>query len=236
MIPKLIHQIWIQGYDQLSPKLRENHQRIIYNNPDYKVRLWDQNSILNLLKKYPAIYNLFINLDTISGLPSINASKSDIGRLVILKEFGGFYLDIDFECILDFNNINNKEFVVADSKYKLLNGSKIMPAYCSCFMGSIANHPIWNIILDKIPRSKNRDEIGVLLDNELKNTKYPFYVINNKLVSTHTTCSQSKTCFTQRSSSWFPGRSWIIIMLCHKWIIVLMLLLLIFIYLVYKYE
>ncbi len=40
MIPKIIHQIWIQGYDQLPNKLKNNHQLIKKYNPDYQIIFW----------------------------------------------------------------------------------------------------------------------------------------------------------------------------------------------------
>ena len=62
MIPKIIHNIWIQGYEDLPEKNKLNHINIKKLNPDWDFIIWDNKMILQLLKKYPSLLNLYIKV------------------------------------------------------------------------------------------------------------------------------------------------------------------------------
>ena len=131
MIPKIIHNIWIQGYQQLPEKEKQNHLKLKKLNPDWEFIIWDNNMIIELLKKYPKIYNVYKNVNNLSGIINNNATRSDIARYIIMKVYGGLYYDFDFECISSFDNLfdedkkeelekknekNEKEVIVSNSK------------------------------------------------------------------------------------------------------------------------
>ena len=86
MIPKIIHNIWIQGYEHLPEKNKLNHIHIKKLNPDWDFIIWDNQMILNLLKKYPSLLNLYKKVNQLSGIIHSKATQSDIARYVILKE------------------------------------------------------------------------------------------------------------------------------------------------------
>ena len=82
MIPKIIHQIWIQGANSMPKEDRIAVESIKNLNPDWQHIIWDDTSIKNLLQEYPDILKVYKNVDT---LPSSNriskwASMSDIAR------------------------------------------------------------------------------------------------------------------------------------------------------------
>ena len=87
-IPKIIHQIWIGP--NTEPTIWTNTFKIDYlgAHPDYEYKLWDNESSYRLLDTYPNLQKIYELEETWNG-------KSDILRYVILKEFGGIYIDAD---------------------------------------------------------------------------------------------------------------------------------------------
>ena len=160
MIPKKVHNIWIQGYQNLPKDKKESLQNIKKLNPQYQFFFWDEPKILYLLNKYPDIKNIYLNLENISGYININASKSDIGRFIIMKEFGGIYFDLDFQCIKPFNQILNFNFNIniASSYLEIAEyiPNILKPKYCSCFMAFTPQHPIWNNVISIIIKAKSK--------------------------------------------------------------------------------
>ena len=93
MIPKIIHNIW---FDELPENIMNNHYNIKKQNPNWEFIIWDENMIIDLLKKYPKIYNVYNHLDKLPGIISKNDTKSHIARYIIMKEYGGIYHDINY--------------------------------------------------------------------------------------------------------------------------------------------
>ena len=162
-IPKIIHQIWLQGETHISNESRKYINKIknIHNitnitninnitnttnitnannttninnitntkletrkkleSDTWEYMLWDEIQILNLLKKldnkHIEKYYKFIYLH----------QKVDYAKFIILKEFGGIYIDIDCNIIkrLDelFEYVKNYDFIVSyiSQKNKLFN-------------------------------------------------------------------------------------------------------------------
>ena len=105
---------WLQASDydktkKLVPSgIKKNYNKIRKLNKNIKIKTWDNNDIINLIREdyeeYLNIYNRITDL----------RFKSDLGRLLILYKFGGIYIDIDQECLVDFNKfgINDKTKLV----------------------------------------------------------------------------------------------------------------------------
>ena len=115
MIPKIIHNIWIQGYDKLSEEIKKNHLLVKKSNHDWEFMIWDNVAILKLLKKYPVLLNIYKNTQKymdLSNQTTVSQMKKDkmnikanLAKYVILKEYGGVYYDIDIKCSFDFNQL-----------------------------------------------------------------------------------------------------------------------------------
>ena len=137
MTPKIIHQIWIQGCENLPEKyknysdkwkLQENYQYICWN--DKTIR-----DLINIFDKTLLdSYNYFDLLQ----------QKSDLARYIILYLFGGVYIDMDIEpgnISLD-NVLNlNKPLIMAKG------GSTIASQN---FMVSVKNHPLFKDLINHI--------------------------------------------------------------------------------------
>lgn len=217
-IPKIIHQIWIQGYHHLPDKFKIKHKILKNYNNDYIVILWDDKKIQQLLKKkYESIYNFYNNVQNLNGFVKIYQSKSDIARLIILKEYGGFYIDIDYYCPLHLDEIYNKndDLVVVASRYEILDTLPLnyYPMHGSSFIGIKKNHELFDILLKKLILQTNRDNIGTLFDKILQNNHFNLKNIDEKYVSPHT-CCKTGVCFSPSKSDWFIGRDLLIFLNC----------------------
>lgn len=93
-IPRILHFVWLQGEVHLREhacEYWENVQlakRLVGDSWD--VRLWDEKSLESHIQNIsPDVWRRFRMLDE-------PAMKADIARFVLLKEFGGVYVDVDF--------------------------------------------------------------------------------------------------------------------------------------------
>jgi len=110
MIPRTIHQIWMQGWGQLPDKYLDNVQSIADKNPDYKILKWDEKSIRDIVKylgeDYLRKYDSFTTLH----------QKIDFGRYSILYAMGGISVDTDVKAYKSFDetpHINDSNFIIS---------------------------------------------------------------------------------------------------------------------------
>ena len=239
MIPKIIHNIWIQGYDNLPNENKVTYATIKKINPEWEFMIWDDEMIKKMLKKYPSIYTMYIKTNNYTERDG-NTIKSDIARYIIMKEYGGLYFDIDFNCTSSFDelflnennhnnenneNTRNKEtqnpkkniIYIASSNtniWKYINPFQ-KTRFCSCFMAMDKNHPIWELVIQKLKYATNKFQIREALDislqeseneneNDNKTKRFPI-VLLNKVNGNYYQCLNNDTiCYTQSSSSsWY---------------------------------
>lgn len=96
--PKIIHQIWLQGKNNIPSKHEKNIQSIQTFNPDYEHIIWDEISILQI------IHTNEVWTKTYYGLKYLH-QKVDYARYVILWLMGGLYVDIDVKAIKSFDDL-----------------------------------------------------------------------------------------------------------------------------------
>lgn len=123
-IPKIIHQIWLQGFGQLPEKFKSNVQSVIDKNPDWEHIEWDDNSIRELVKSIGQQY-----LDKYDSFKLLH-QKVDFGRYAILYVKGGVSVDIDVVAIKGFDELPNLEtsnLIVSNlSNNRALNNATIL--------------------------------------------------------------------------------------------------------------
>ncbi|AZL89335.1 glycosyltransferase [Megavirus baoshan] len=140
MIPKIIHQIWIQGYDSIPDKLKSYHLGCKYINDNFEHVFWDEEKIKKIIldefgQKYLDLYNIY----------EIPAQKADFARYVILYTHGGIYLDMDMVCRKNLTPFLQYNFFVTTPMFyqyakSILNG----------IIGCIPKHPFFLIIFEKM--------------------------------------------------------------------------------------
>jgi hypothetical protein len=190
MVPKIIHNIWLQGYENLSTTIKIQHNDIKQKNPEWEFIVWDNNMIEKLLKKYPKVYKKYKNVSLYSS--NINTTKSYIGRYIIMKEYGGLYCDIEYNCNNSFNTLFNdykkdldkNTIYVTSGEIKILDYINLFQKnkYSSCFMAMNKEHPIWENIINKMLLSTTQQQIKMAFDVSLQETepsnKYPIVILN----------------------------------------------------------
>jgi hypothetical protein len=127
-IPKIIHQIWLGSklpdkYCIWAETWKDAH-------PDWEYRLWtdadtDKVEMTNRQRYY-----------TLSNY----GAKSDYLRYHILNQFGGLYIDTDFECIKPFDALLGYDFVTGI-------GYPIKPELYVGLIACVAHHPIMQRIV-----------------------------------------------------------------------------------------
>lgn len=141
-IPKIIHQIWYQGENNIPKDYPNYSQTWKKYNPEFEYILWDQEKIENLIKtNFPQF------LEKHNSFPQL-MQKIDSAKSMILYTHGGVYVDIDSECTKNISDLINKnEIVLAKCDinifirmfmYKTTN--EIIQAG---FMATVKNHPFW---------------------------------------------------------------------------------------------
>lgn len=134
MIPKKIYQTWYSKDIPYYAKKNINKMKKI--NPDYEFLLYDDNDILEFIKKEydNEILTAYEKL-------TVGASKADFFRYLILFKYGGIYLDLD--SMIDKNLdilINDKEAIISRE------GSE--PYFNQWFMIFCKEHPILKRVIE----------------------------------------------------------------------------------------
>lgn len=92
-IPRILHQIWLQGEKAVPERYRALRESWVQHHPGWQHRFWDERSIRELVA---CRYSWF--LPVYDGYRYLH-QRVDSGRYFILYEHGGVYADIDTECL-----------------------------------------------------------------------------------------------------------------------------------------
>lgn len=102
-IPKKIHQIWI-GHQEIPEHCIEFGKEMEQMHPDWEYKLWRHEDIFNgLYKDDPFLQNYVKDPDLYRW-----AFMADRIRLLLLRDFGGIYCDLDAKPIRSFDTIVDK--------------------------------------------------------------------------------------------------------------------------------
>lgn len=97
MFPKIIWRYWDQGWDNAPYMIKDCTKSIEYYAPDFEINNLDKNNINDFIK-------LPNELETIPDIPM--QCTSDIIRLLLLKKYGGIWIDATV-----FMNMNLANFI-----------------------------------------------------------------------------------------------------------------------------
>lgn len=142
-IPKIIHQIWV------GPKTPPRHFKkwqasLLQLHPDWEYKLWTDKEVAELSMINQRYYDEETNY----------GAKADILRLEILNQFGGLYVDIDFECLKPFDLLHHIcDFYIGFFQVNYLRKSARIN---NGLFASTQGHPIIKILIEEI--GKNRDQ------------------------------------------------------------------------------
>jgi len=138
---KIIHQIWV-GPFEMPDREKEFVQKVKEQNPSYQHMFWINTNIPPLPEKLKEVYDMF-------GKNKDYAHQADVLRVFLVKEYGGIYLDVDFDCIGGFENTNFHEY---DGLYTYHGGNDY--TIPNGIFGSSKNHSLINYIFEQINKEK----------------------------------------------------------------------------------
>ncbi len=123
-IPKIIHQIWLGS--PLPDSLRRFTQTWQQHHPDWEYHLWTDETVKGLELVNREKYEQATNW----------AVKSDIVRYELLYQFGGLYVDTDFECFKPFDSFHHR--------YSLYTGISNEPCFvlCNALIAAAPGHAV----------------------------------------------------------------------------------------------
>jgi len=135
-IPKKIHQIWC-GERVFPNQYKRYADSWVKFNPDWEYKLWTEDNLNDV--EIP-------NRDVFDTIKNVG-QRSDFLRYNILNQFGGLYVDTDFECLKSFNPLSHLDFFTGAG----------FPARVELYIGiiaSIPHHPIVEHIIGAMTEAK----------------------------------------------------------------------------------
>lgn len=144
-IPKKIHQIWLGS--AFPEKYHAFAQSWIAHHPGWEYKLWTEKDLATFAMKNRAMFDSARNY----------GEKADIWRYEILEQFGGVYIDIDFECLkpLDIFNYTYDLYVgiqPLDTNFVQLGIGLI---------GAIPHHPVLQYTIEALKKNAEVRQIIV---------------------------------------------------------------------------
>lgn len=135
-IPKILHTIWI-GDQPLPDTCKEYINTWKKYHPNWKHMHWGDKEIADFDMTNRDIFNKATKY----------AEKADIARYEILYQYGGLYVDTDFECLA------NIEFIIQDiPQFSAYSWNNIMAIG---LLGSTRHNCYYKHIIDNIPHFYN---------------------------------------------------------------------------------
>ena len=160
-IPKIIHQIWYQGEDEIPDKYKVNIESWKMTYPEFEYRFWDEYDIRKLLMNY---YPWFMS--TWESYKFMH-QRIDSAKYFILDHIGGLYVDTDVFCVKSCEDFFNKyDLILTEYDMNAERNSLCLPVavatlgrhwsgpYCNNgIFASKKGHPLWKSIHSSLIKS-----------------------------------------------------------------------------------
>jgi mannosyltransferase OCH1-like enzyme len=137
MIEKNIHQIWV-GDKKIPNHIQAYMDKVKSFHQDFTYYLWNDSNLPDLPINLKKIYDSYNE-------PAI---KADLLRMYVVSQFGGYYLDADFDTLDGFylDNVFKKD----SDGIVVYNGSYGMSALANSIFGFIKNNPLLEYLISNI--------------------------------------------------------------------------------------
>ena len=167
-IPKIIHQVWLQGKEQLPEKFRPFRQSWLTNHTQWTHMLWDDESIQELLlNRFPWFIKTYRNYKHM-------IQRVDSARYFILYEYGGFSIDVDMKSIrpLDIllEQYSSAQIIISRLPFSTSEGWFLKPIlgtdifYTNAVIGTAKHYYVWENILNSLAKCQNKYSFSKLLN------------------------------------------------------------------------
>ena len=110
-IPKIIHQIYLQGEANIPDNIKKSVAELCQRNPDWDYRLYDETQILDYIQRH---YDQETLATYLLIAENYAAARSDFFRYLLMYQEGGVYLDLKSSCAVPFDDIlrEDDEFII----------------------------------------------------------------------------------------------------------------------------
>lgn len=133
-IPRVIHQIWYQGADEIPDRYRAFAAGWQNAHPDWEYRLWDRSACRDLLAgRYPDFIPVWEKYPLL-------IQRIDSIRYFILNTHGGIYLDMDMECLKPLDPLFEDCDLILSRTIE----------YNIAAMAGIPGHPLWHHVMHRL--------------------------------------------------------------------------------------
>ncbi len=144
-IPKIIHQIYL-GFDAnlkdkptIPDRLLRWREQCRFIHSEYEMRFWSKPALEHLIQtKYEFLW------ETWQGWSSEWIKQADAARYIVLNEFGGVYMDLDYSCESPVDSIIEDASIVLN---RGIPGGEYFEYIDNSFMASIPHHWFWRRVL-----------------------------------------------------------------------------------------
>lgn len=144
-IPKIIHQTW--ATTELPQDLQFFQRTWLEMHPEWDYCFWTDSDNASFVKeKYESFWPIF------SEYPR-EIMRADAVRYLILKEFGGVYVDLDFECLRPMDSLISagQLFLCAEPEahcsIEPAKSRGISRIISNAWMASVKRHPFWDHVI-----------------------------------------------------------------------------------------
>lgn len=140
-IPKIIHQVYenLSGPPESWRKISESWRK---KNPDWEYIFWTKPEMEDLVKEFPDFEKTYFKFP-------FNVQRWDAIRYLILFKYGGLYVDMDYECLKNIDQLFDSSKCVLGLEPQE-HAKKINAEYLpgNAFMASEPKHPFWLAVID----------------------------------------------------------------------------------------
>ena len=165
--PKIIHQIWTGGRQELehfqNKLARKNKKQHFLKwtatwqtmHPTWTYFLWDLTSMHFFVSSlYPCFLETYNHLST-------DIKRTDFFRILVLFHMGGVYVDIDFEALKPMDEfIRGHDIYLAEHVHNYEAGE-----WPNAWMASVPKHPLWWAYLLEMTRRHEMRPNGYITDS-----------------------------------------------------------------------
>ncbi|GJM15793.1 MAG: hypothetical protein DHS20C13_11200 [Thermodesulfobacteriota bacterium] len=153
-IPKILHQTY--KTHEIPAQLEEYRRKLIELHPNWEYRFYGDEECRDIVEQhFPSFLPVYDSY-------SAPAQKADIFRIIVVYALGGFYLDIDIECIksldplCEFRCVFAEELTITQEQATEL-GHRDLLRVANYMFGSEPGHPFLLHILKRIAQESERD-------------------------------------------------------------------------------
>jgi hypothetical protein len=133
-IPRIIHRIWLADDSPIPPSYEAYWNSWRMKHPGWSMVTWTSSNLVEFIRLLP-------NRDLLLHAESF-AELSDVARVDILLEFGGLYVDTDFECLRSFEStIQEALFVYGEEEDGVV---------CPSLFAATPSHPILRLLSQQL--------------------------------------------------------------------------------------